>query len=135
MANYSQTPANVLQSANADLDEGIAGEAILAGQPVFVDATDSNKIKLSGASAAKRVCVGLAVNSAPAAGQKVRFARKDATFNAGITVAAGAHVYLSATAGLLADAALGTGNYGVYIGTGIGSNQINLNPNAGGLVP
>ena len=135
-ADISVTAASVLSSSAADVSEGVAGETITAGQPVYKDSTDSGKIKLADANVlAKIAVVGISIHGA-SSGQPIKYAKKDVSFTVGGTVAAGAVVVLSATAGAIAPAAdLATGSYGVVLGVGIGSNKINLAPVIGGLVP
>jgi hypothetical protein len=130
------TAASVLSSTAASVSEGVAGDTITAGQPVYKDATDSGKIKLADANVlAKIAVVGISIHGA-AAGQPIKYATKDSAFTLGGTVAAGAVVVLSATAGGIAPVTdLTSGSYGVVLGVGIGSNQIKLNPIIGGLVP
>jgi hypothetical protein len=100
MANLAITAANVLASATAIRGSGIAGAAITAGQPLYADATDSNKLKPADAnvSAATANVVGIALNNA-AAGQPVSYVVRDSNFVSGGMMTVGAVYALSATAG------------------------------------
>lgn len=136
MADYSVTAASVLPSAAARLSsQYAAGAAITIGQSVYLDAATST-IKLADAnlSAAAATFFGIAVSTAAAAGQPIVVCLGDVSFTPGFTVAAGATVILSATAGGLAPIAdLATGWYLNVVGVGIGSNKINFTPLAAGV--
>lgn len=130
MADHTVTPANVQQGANAKLKYGTAGAAIIAGQAVYLDPTD-NTYKLAdhdSATAAVRDVAGIAVNSAPGAGQPITVCEYDDDFTPGFTIANGVGVYLSGTAGGLCPFAdLATGDYPKLIMMGIGSDKVVLN--------
>lgn len=104
MADLTITATSVLASTNAQTAEGIAGATITAGQAVYVDTADSNKLKLADAnSATASIVAGIALNGA-AAGQPVEYVTEDDDFTPGATLsisaAAGKGVYvLSDTAG------------------------------------
>lgn len=76
----TQTPANVLATKDENgaasplyPRSGIAGEAISAGQPLYIKATDSKLYRAdANVTTAEAACVGIAVNSA-AAGQFVHY--------------------------------------------------------------
>lgn len=102
MANLSVTAASVLASATALTGAGIAGATITAGQPIYKDTADSNKLKLAdaNASAATAVVEGIALNGA-ATGQPVSFVYQDDVFTPGGTLVVGETYVVSATAGSL----------------------------------
>ena len=50
MAAISITAANVLKSSTGQVSVGTAGATITAGQSVYIDTSDSNKIKLADAN-------------------------------------------------------------------------------------
>jgi hypothetical protein len=87
MADISITAASVVPSTNAVKRTGTAGATITAGQLVYKDASDSNKIKLADndASAAATV-VGIALNGA-SSGQPITYAETDPELTIGATVA------------------------------------------------
>lgn len=73
MADITITPANV-DSNNAVGTPVIAGEAINAGEFVYLDATDGNKVKKAdNTSVASAAVVGIAINTAEAAEQPVSY--------------------------------------------------------------
>lgn len=100
MANLAITAANVLASATAIRGAGIAGATITAGQPLYADASDSNKLKPADAnvSAATAAVVGIALNGG-AAGQPINYVVSDPNFISGGAMAVGTVYAVSATAG------------------------------------
>jgi hypothetical protein len=128
MADLSITAANVILSANGAKAEGIAGEAITAGKALYRDAADGKKLKLADANATgKTNVVGIALNDA-GVGQPVHFCIEDPELAIGGTVALGAVLILSATAGGIAPVAdAASGMEVVVIGVGVGSNKVSVN--------
>lgn len=114
MADYALTSASVIKGSNASTQIGTAGASIVAGQPVYSDASASNLIKLADADAslAASTVVGVALNSA-ATGQPVSYVTDDDDFTHGLTgVTTGDIIILSSTAGALCPAAdLSSGEY------------------------
>lgn len=107
MADYTVTAANVLASGTATKTTGVAGTTITAGQALYADASDSNKLKLAdaNASSAAATLVGIALHAA-LAGQPITYATADDDFTHGLTtVAASDVIILSGTAGALAPVA------------------------------
>jgi hypothetical protein len=135
MADISITAGSVLPSSAASLASGTAGEAITAGQAVYVDSTDSGKIKLADNDVLAKIgCVGIALNGA-SAGQPVDYCTRDPQFTLGGTIASGVSVFLtSVPGGIGLVAEVGSADYGVFLGIGVGSNKIFLNPTVGGQV-
>jgi len=138
MADPSITPSAVVPPTT-NVVPGIAGEAILAGQSVYSDSTDSNKIKLAdcNASAATATAVGLAANSAPAAGQPVSYLTDgDMTMNA---VLVQGEIYLvSATAGGISPEAdiVTTDDYVSIIGVAKSTTVLSIKiNNSGNQIP
>jgi hypothetical protein len=88
MADLTITASAVAPSTNAVVARGTAGVAINAGQLVYMDASDSNKLKLAAhTSAITAAVVGIAVNNA-AANQPVNYVTAgDVTLNAVLTAA------------------------------------------------
>src|SRR5688500_13099898 len=100
MANLAITAANVLASANALKLEGVAAEAITAGQPVYKAATDGNRLNIADAntSAATSAVIGIALHGA-AAGQPLTYVYEDSAFTPGGALPVGQTYCVSATAG------------------------------------
>jgi hypothetical protein len=135
MADISITAGSVLPSSSASLAEGTAGVTITAGQAVYLDAaTGTIKLADNDVSAAVATALGIAVNGA-SAGQPVKYATRDPQFTLGGTIASGVAVFLTSVAGGIGLAAeVGASDYGVFLGVGIGTNRINLNPTIGSTV-
>jgi hypothetical protein len=102
MSDITINANTVVPSATATIARGIAGAAISAGQTVYADATDSNKIKLAAnTSAATAAVVGVAVNSAPVAGQPVEYVTAgDITLSGAPLLAATVYVLGSGAGGI-----------------------------------
>jgi hypothetical protein len=101
MADFTVTAATVQQTSTAKTRAGIAGETLVAGQVVFRDSADSNKIKLADCTNAdKYQAVGITINGA-ADGQPIDYVEADLGFDPGFTAAIGDVVILS-TAGNMA---------------------------------
>lgn len=103
MADLSVTAANVIASGSAVKSFGIAGEAITAGQAIYKNTADNNKLyKADCTTAAKAVCCGIALNGG-SAGQQIDYVIEDPDFTPGATlslsVAAVDGVYILSTAG------------------------------------
>lgn len=134
-ADISITAASVVPSASAKFATKTAGATITAGQVVYEDTSDSNKVKLAdtdSATALARVVFGIAASGA-SAGQPVRIIREDPALTLGGTVAIGDLLILSGTAGGIApstDAA--TGDYVTFLGVATSTTVINFKPVASG---
>jgi hypothetical protein len=111
MADYTLTSSAVVPSDTATLKNYTAGATILAGQPLYSDATaldarNLGKVKPADAngSLATSTLVGIAASSA-SSGQPVRVITADSDYTHGLTtVVAGQIIVVSATAGGLAPA-------------------------------
>lgn len=117
MSALSVTAANVVKGANASTNSGIAGATITAGQPLYIDATDSNYLKPADADAstATAAAVGIALNGASRS-QPVSYVTADSDFTPGATLVSGESYYLSSTAGSINPVAdLATGWYPVQL--------------------
>lgn len=138
MANLTITASAVIPSASATLQTGFSGVAIAAGEVIYKDTGDSNKLKLADAndaSAIVRTVAGIAVNSA-AAGQPVTYASEDPDLTLGAMLfEAGDAFILSATPGKIAPVAdLATGMYPTFLGFANSDGKINFKPFAGTVV-
>lgn len=135
MADISVTAASVVPDANAVIVyNGVAGATITAGQTLYIDAADSNKLKLADADAAGKTSpAGIALNGA-SAGQPVAYLTEGLlTFNAVLT--AGLLYVLSDTAGGIMPAAdLEAGDTGVFLGIATSTTVLNVKIIAGGAV-
>lgn len=139
MADLTVTAANVdTGDATAVVVDASAGSAITAGQalalnasgdPVPADVTDATTHKI----------VGIALNSAPGAGQPVRYVRQDSTFNPGATLVVGTVYGLGSTAGAIAPVAdQSTNDYSNVLFIAVTASTAKLNVTQysyGGLIP
>jgi hypothetical protein len=134
-ADISITAASVVPSASAKFATKTAGATITAGQVVYEDTSDSNKVKLAdtdSATALARVVFGIAAGGA-AAGQPVRIIREDPALTLGAVVAIGDIIILSGTAGAICpstDAA--TGDYVTFLAVATSTTVVNFKPVASG---
>ncbi len=133
--DISITAASVIPGSNAKIVTRTAGATITAGQVLYEDSSDSNKVKLAdtnSATAAARVVFGIAAAGA-ASGQPVPVIREDDDLTLGGTVAIGDLVILSATAGGVAPSAdAATGHYVTFLGVAKTTTKINFKPVASG---
>lgn len=117
MVDISITAANVVAGSDSTRTSGIAGEAITAGQAVYLSST-TNKWMLAdsdSSTAEARRAAGIALNGA-ALNQPVAVL-KAGEITIGGTLVAGTAYYLSGTPGGICPAAdIGTGEYVCLIG-------------------
>lgn len=97
MADIAVTAANVIGTASANGAVGIAGEAIVQGQALYLKASDSKLWKAINTATASAVVVGVALNCA-SAGQPVKY-QSSGDITIGGTVVVGETYLLSDTAG------------------------------------
>ena len=138
MAAISITASSVLKSATGQLQNGVAGTTITAGQALYIDTSDSNKLKLADANgtAPANTFAGLALNSA-SAGQPVSYCPSDAGgFTFGGTVLAGDTIWLHTTPGAITKtfADLTSGCTAIALGVATSTTAFNLNPVVGGVI-
>lgn len=127
MADLSITAASVTLTSGST-QSGTAGASITAGQALYVDTSDSNKLKLADANdtAAKAVVAGIALHAA-ASGQPIKYATADAVINPGATCTVGEIYVVSTTAGGIAPVAdYTTGQYLGLIGYATAAGALKL---------
>lgn len=129
MADISVTATSVIKGTGATTIKGsIAGGTITAGQPLYIDTSDSNKLKpadANGSGDAPTVC-GIALHGA-SSGQPIEYQTGgNLTFNAVLT--SGTVYVVSATAGGIAPVAdLTTGMKTGIVGIGTSTTNMLLN--------
>jgi hypothetical protein len=102
-SDLSVTAANVAMSSNGTpIDGAIAGEAITAGKVVYLNTADNRYYLADCTVAAKSVVAGIAISSAPGAGQRFSICTEDPFFTPGATLSTAAPVYVLSTAGGIA---------------------------------
>ena len=135
MADLTLTVAEVLDTGAPDVQTGLAGVAITAGQPLYKDATDSDKLTLADANAAaSAACVGLALH-ATLAGQPVKY-QTAGPFTIGATAAmkVGEIYIVSDTAGGIKPRAdLATGEFTTVLGITTSAAVLFLKITVGGV--
>lgn len=127
MADISVTANNVAPiTGSTQIEYGIAGATITAGQSVYLDAsTQTFKLADANASAATAALKGIALNGA-ASGQPLAVAT-GGTLNPGFAGTVGQVVVLSATAGGLAPVGdLTTGWYTTIVGVVTAASVLTL---------
>ena len=137
MAAISITAASVLKSSTGQVSVGTSGATITAGQSVYIDTSDSNKIKLADANgtAPANTFAGIALNAA-SSGQPVSYCTNDTSgFTIGATVVAGDTIWLSQTPGGLTKT-IGdlSGGLAIVVGVMLTTTTMNLTPVVGGSV-
>lgn len=132
MSNLSITPGSVQVASTIPLTRGVAGATIAAGDALYVDATDSNKLKLAVAtSAAAAAFAGIATHAA-LAGQPILYLPVGA-ITIGATLTLGTVYVVSATAGKICPVAdLVSGNYLTIIGMPSTTTVLEVYPKASG---
>jgi len=130
MADLIITPANVKNDTTlpCQTKTGIAGGTITAGQPLYADAADSNKVKAadSNVSAALAAVVGIAAHGATL-DQPITYFVPLGDFNPGASVTIGETYYLSETVGGIQPSAdLGTGEFVTPLFIGVTTSKVRL---------
>lgn len=124
MADVTVTAASVLWTGSKDT--GLAGATITRGQPLYMDATDGNRLKPADADvAATSAIVGIALNDA-ADEQPVEYGYGDGTLTVGgAGVVVGQIYVVSTTAGGIAPYSdLLSGDFVAFIGVGATTSTI-----------
>jgi hypothetical protein len=134
MADITITSSSVLKTSTTVVNHGTAGAAITAGEPVYIDASDSKKIKPAIATAeASAAAVGVALNDA-ADDQPVSYAiAGNVTYNAGMTVGAVYCVSGNAAGAIAPVADLGSGDYVTVLGIASTTSNLILTPSVSGV--
>src|ERR1700720_2959770 len=101
MANIAVTAANVKKSTNGKSKTGVSAVAITAGPALYKLANGTIGLHDADGVAPANVLEGIAENSAPGVGQPITYCYDDPLFDFGATIAAGATVIGSATAGAI----------------------------------
>ena len=134
MADLTINAADVVPPATG-VNAGTAGDAVAAGQSGYLDSTDGNRVKLADAdnTAATAEAVGVAVNSAPKAGQPVSYLTLgDLTVTSGVTV--GEIYVVSGTAGGVApEGDLASSDYVTILGIGKTATSIAVKVHVSGI--
>lgn len=135
-ADITITAASVVADSGFTYQDVTAGATITAGQPVYLDSTDSNSAKLADANAslATSRAIGLAAHAA-LDGQPLRVITGGNVTLGASPLTVGTIYVVSATAGGIAPAAdLTTGHYVTILGVASTTAKLNLSLKATGIV-
>ncbi len=136
MTDVVITAGNVVAGSGAVINRsGVAGEAITAGQPIYLDTTTKKYFKAdcNSATAIARHAAGIALNAA-SLNQPIDFI-KSGPLTVGGTLVAGSPYYLSSTAGGIKPAAdLATGDYICLLGLAASTTVLNVEIQFPGVV-
>ncbi len=139
MTDLSITASEVQPGTDgATFDQGTAGATITAGQTLYIDTADSNKLKLGdcdSATLAVRTCAGIALHAA-LAGQPIRYQTGGpVTIGASAAMVVGTVFLLSDTPGGIMPAAdLEIGDYTSVLGVATAAGVLALKINNSGAL-
>ena len=125
MADVLTTASLVQHSTGATLKSGTAGHAVTAGNPVAIS-TSSQVYRADVTDATLHKLVGVAVNSAPGAGQPVSYVVRDDDFTPGFAVTTGTIYVVSADGAVSPSADLTTNDYTGFVGIGKSTTKIKV---------
>lgn len=133
MADLTVTAANVAKGSGAVVKAGTSGEAITAGQTVYLKSSDGKYyLAQHDNTAAEAAAKGIALNSAPGADQPIDV-QIGGNIDPGATVTVGTIYCVSATLGGIAPSTdVGSGDYVTTLGIGTSSSNIKMAVNASG---
>lgn len=127
MGDLSITATEVLPGTGMLKKTGTAGETVTAGQPVYIDTSDSNKLKLAdtNSSLTTATAVGIALH-ASSDGQPLDYAVSGKlTLGASASVVEGEVYLVSGTAGgIMAYGDLANSDYTCLLGIGNGNDLV-----------
>ena len=127
MADVTVTAANVVPAAGATLEKVTAGATITAGQVVYKDTTDANKVKLADADAqATALVAGIAVGGAANNQPLFIVTKGDISFGAIFTAG---HTFCASTTpgGIAPEADLLTGDFKSILGVTTSTSNLRVN--------
>lgn len=120
------TASNVVPQTGATIKTVTAGEAIVAGQTIYIKSTDGKAYKSDNDDATARNCNGVACNSAPVAGQPVSYVEAG-PIALGAVLTAGTPYYISDTAGgMCVHGDLSTPQRVIFLGHAISTSVLNI---------
>lgn len=131
MAAFAFNTSNVHQSAVASPQQGIAGQDILAGRPLYLNsAVSPPQLFYANSNVAptnNNLAIGVAICSANI-GQQVLYVGRDPNFSPGFVINAGQVAVVGNVAGQVNPVgdAVAPWGYLQILGVGIGGNNINL---------
>lgn len=126
MTDITITASNVTKGGSNTIGSGIAGAAVTAGQAVYKDSNDSNRLKPADADVeASAEAVGVALHGA-LTGQPLQFV-EDGPCVLGSGVVAGTIYVVGTTAGAISTAtSITSGDYVTVLGVGTATSTLEL---------
>lgn len=134
MADLTITATSVVKGTGAQIDRTrVFGEAVTAGQPVYLKDSDGKYWKAqSDGNSAEAAALGIALNGGAA--DQPAAVQTGGSLTIGATVAAGVFYYVSNTAGGICPVGdLGTGDYVTAICYGTSTSAVTVLPVATGV--
>jgi hypothetical protein len=131
MADITFTAANIIPSSDAVYlyDPAVAGETLVAGDPVYLKAADSRYWKTDADASATSKVAGFAAGGA-AAGQQFKLVISDSAMACGAVFVQGGVYTLSATAGKIcpvADTIAAAAQYVLVVGVAQTTSTLKFN--------
>lgn len=124
MADLTITPADVAAVLGPAVIK-YAGEAITAGEAVYIDLTTSKLMRASADALVTAEAAGIAMNSG-ALGQPIVY-QSYGTITIGATLATGTAYYVSATAGgICLESDIATGDYPTLLGFAVSTTVLSV---------
>lgn len=136
MPDLSITTSEIVPTSDrTKISHGKCGEAITAGEPIYLKSSDGKYWKADCDTAAEAASKGVAIASTLAAEQEIVFQTGGTiTLGSSATVLQGTIYVVSGTAGGIApESDMATGDYMTILGVGNGSDGITM-PEAGPFV-
>ena len=136
MADLIITAANVKPVSGAtqqNQQAGVAGEAMTAGQPVFLDRvsgspTQGRYLKSDANDTTRATCDGICMTQSAALGQPITVIGSGAIVDIGATLTTGFLYVLSGNVGMIAPTAdITTGWRVIVLGASLASNRFKIN--------
>lgn len=133
MTDLSVTAGNVAAGPNAIIREGVAGVAITAGQTVYKNDQNNNRLHLADCVASPQTAnaAGIALHGA-SAGQPLKYVESDDDFTPGGTLVLGTPYVLSEAGGIAPVADLAALDYLTFLMVPKTTTKARLRPLASG---
>lgn len=130
MADISITAANVAKGTSSTVQDGTAGEALTAGQCVYLKSSDSLIYKAdSDNTSATSAAVGIALHAA-STNQPIRYLTSGPITIGGTIVAGEVYCVSNNAGGICPLSDIGVGDYTVILGVGASVTVIQVNINS-----
>lgn len=134
MADITVAVASVVADTDATIDEGVAGATITAGQPIYKDTTNSNKLApCDGDVLASSIVAGISLHAA-LAGQPIKYVTRGGVTLGVANLTLGQVYVASLNAGGIAPYAdLGSGDFVSTIGIATTTSKLDVRLHNSGI--